>query len=933
MNVALELQLANIEYVTTATGEYRVVCPFHADTTPSCDIRPDDGRFVCRSCKASGMLARLLARRSDKSVTAMIEYLDDKYGSAQEKPIDPATVERWHKKLCLAPALVNELKKRHVFENEIRTYRLGEDRGRVTIPITNVSGLYVNTRRYAPGSTDGAKMTNMRGRSRLRLFPVNQFKYDDIVIVGGEIKAIAAAAVLNPFGIGAVSVTGGEGEWRREFDDHFTDRKVWLCFDVDQAGHRAARKLATRLCRIASWLGVVDLPLDKRRFATGDVNDFLHLGGDLHALLLKTPEYEPPGLLEVERAEAKPASIFAVMAKDAVNQRFKLRTLVSAADQDMYYVPAEVKVKCDRAQDNCGLCPISGCRDAEPVVAIDNESAELLAMMDATAKAQREEIRGALKIPECKSVTFEPTKHYRLVDARVQRELALMAIESDKLLVPTVFVDDNPELNTTYEIECKTVAHPRTQRATLIVSKATTVEDALQCFELGEPDDVMRFHVEPEDDRDEVLTEKLNHIYSDYEANVTNIYQRRDLHAAIDLTYHSVIALPSRKGPVKGWVETLILGDSAQGKTETAMSFARHFGLGEKVESKNATVAGLLGGLEQIGGKWFVTWGAMPANDRQLVLMEELKGMPVEVFSTITDMRSSGVAQINKIQTRKASARCRIVALSNPRGSRTMSSYSYGIDAIRELIPNLEDIRRFDLALVLDKNEVNDVYEAHIEHEHVYDSLCSRRLVLWAWTRSHEHIHVTEAASVELIERTRLLCEKYTDDIPLLDRGSTRAKILKLAVALACRVFSTRDNVNVIVTNSHVRWVSDFIDRVYSTAAHGYADYSSRIKNESRISAPDEVKKAVRATPHARVVVERMLSTSKIDVQDLSDWTSWDRVIASEFMSLLVRANCLTRAGRSYFKTSQFIELLRELRSEEFAEVSSTLPNFMKGDF
>lgn len=54
------------EDVTTgrrsAPMQYKVVCPFHADKHPSCDVNVDKNVFYCRSCGANGGVFALVQK-------------------------------------------------------------------------------------------------------------------------------------------------------------------------------------------------------------------------------------------------------------------------------------------------------------------------------------------------------------------------------------------------------------------------------------------------------------------------------------------------------------------------------------------------------------------------------------------------------------------------------------------------------------------------------------------------------------------------------------------------------------------------------------------------------------------------------------------------------------------------------------------------------
>src|SRR5690606_31887630 len=125
----------------------------------------------------------------------------------------------------------------------------------------------------------------------------------------------------------------------------------------------------------------------------------------------------------------------------------------------------------------------------------------------------------------------------------------------------------------------------------------------------------------------ESIRERLADIYADFEANVTRIYMRPEIHLFVDLAYHSALLLNVDGDREKGWGEVLIMGDSSQGKSRVIMNMMQHYRLGKSVVAKNASTAGLIGGLQQLGNEWFVSWGAIPTHDKRLVFIEELKGI------------------------------------------------------------------------------------------------------------------------------------------------------------------------------------------------------------------------------------------------------------------------------------------------------------------
>jgi hypothetical protein len=554
------------------------------------------------------------------------------------------------------------------------------------------------------------------------------------------------------------------------------------------------------------------------------------------------------------------------------------------------------------------------------VVEIPPESQAILSMVGAKDTAQREAIMKAGGIPKrCRVVEFEPIEHYAAEDVRLSPRLEITNRATDRVMQPSICIGSGLELNETYTLIGKMHPHPNNQQATLVVSSYETSRDALSSYapEAEELEKLKAFR--PAEWTLDGIEAKLNEIYEDLETNVTRIFQRRNIHLLIDLTYHSLLFLKFDNRTVKGWVESLIVGDSSQGKSETALNLMNHYGLGEKVECKNASVAGLLGGLQQLAGKWFVTWGIIPTHDKRLVILEELKGASVDVIGKLTDMRSSGIAEIPKIEKRRTAARTRLIALSNPRSNMPISAYNFGVDVIPELIGGLEDVRRFDAFLIvaageIDGAKINEYTKARPQVAHnFYAELC-RNLILWAWTRTAEQANFERESEILVLDEATKLCEEFTDRVPLVDRGSMRFKLARLAAALAVRTFSTSDDLQkVLVRRCHVEYICKFLRETYTAPAFGYDRYTAAVKMVSEIREPEVIANQLSQAPFPKDLIDQLLHTSEIEVQDVQDWCSWDRQNALELVSFLVRKRAFQREGRSYRKTPEFIKLLKKL--------------------
>lgn len=922
ISVLAELERLQWTPILPLSGdEVKVRCPLHEDTTPSCSLNTKTLVFNCHACNRGGDFISFLAAAGKTTRAVIFVDLMKRYDLEQVKAINVEVIERDHGTLWEQKHLLKELYLRGVTDIDIRRYRLGHRDGRVTIPIKNDGGVFVNIRFYLPGAPGATKFKNANGRgSPVRFFPIEQLEYDSIVLCGGEVKAIVAAAKLNPKDVGAISATAGEGKIDIHLVKRLAGKKIWICMDVDEAGQKAAQRLAAMIRPFASWVGIVTLPLDRDKYPKGDVNDFIATeNGDMWPLLEQCEEWRPA--IEVKTTDDSDVPVDTKFSDTIlsvnVGKRMQFDAVVAAAIDKPYIVPKRVLVDCDKSQDFCALCGVFP-RD-EKTFHVAAESPAILQMMESSDEKKESAIRSALSIPRrCGVVKISVEDHFNAWDVCINPSLEITNRDSDRTMQHAVCVDCDAELNTTYHFTGRLWPHPKNQSATLVLAKSAATHDALSKYE---PKDLPSLRVfRPAEWTVESLKERLDELYADLETHVTRIFLRRDMHLLVDLAYHSPLIIDVDGKTTKGWVEVLIVGDSANGKSETVDKLMKHYQLGEVVPCKNASVSGLLGGLMQQGTQWYVSWGVIPKHDRRLVILEELKGAKVEVIAALTDCRSSGVAQTTKIEKRRTHARTRLIGVSNPRKDRKVASYAFGVESIRDLIGAPEDVRRFDAALIVADGEIDPKALNHlvrnppdVRHEHTSD-LC-KELILWAWTRHEKDVVFHEDTSQAISDAAGRLTDEFCDDIPLVDRGSMRHKLSRLSAALACRTFSTGETeLQCLVRPCHALYVEQFLQRVYSSTTFGYKFYSEAVRTTHHMIDGPSIVQLLEGTPHPDEIVTQMLYADEFTMIDVRDWTGYEVDMASKLISFLVRKRAIRRTGdgATYTKTPEFIQLLKK---------------------
>lgn len=414
------------------------------------------------------------------------------------------------------------------------------------------------------------------------------------------------------------------------------------------------------------------------------------------------------------------------------------------------------------------------------------------------------------------------------------------------------------------------------------------------------------------------IAQKLTTIYDDLSHNVTYIYERQDLHLLIDLAFHSVLQFRFQgKLLKKGWVEILAIGDTRCGKSETMERLINHYRAGEISSGENTTFAGLVGGLQQTQKRWSIIWGRIPLNDKKLLCIDEVSGLSHDDIANMSQIRSSGIAEITKIQTERTFARTRLVWLSNPRTDTPVSYFNSGIEIIKDLIGKPEDIARFDAAIVMSTDEVPREIINRTDRKkvpHIYTSELCSQLLRWVWSRKEENIYIGQEATDAILREAELLCEKYSSDIPIATITEQKVKIARLAVALAARLFHTDDShQNIIVTPQHVKFISHFLDKIYSKPAFAYDIWSQNRKASTTLTDPNAVFERLKSLGVS--VVDIFMDLKQIRITDVEEMLGITREEAKDLISFLVKNRALIKTHTFYQKRPALIGMLRKLQS------------------
>lgn len=913
--------------------EPRVMCCFHQDkNTPSLHFNPETGAFYCHGCEASGnSIVSFVVLHEEISRQEAAEKLYHKF---VHPTISEKLVLKWQKALIDTSSALKYLTgpKRLINLETIKKYKIGWTGTRFTIPIYDEFKLCVNTKMYDPLSKKHGtyKMVNYKIDSEPRSFgtpvmiypmPVfelaNQLGY--IVVCEGEWDALFLLSMDIP----AVTSSGGSKSWPAQYNELFRGLRVIIAYDNDADGTLYDRKVVLKnLKKVAKKIKRLDIPKLVRGHRTKDVTEWGENALWMREKKAWMAEFKKaPVLLENSEELIQTPTMDTVPLDQAsqaehYNKRIRVEAIITGKDTAPYMLPKEYRIRCAR---DCDDCPLGDAKKDYKEVEIDPTDPRTLGMIDSSQQQLKRTLLTIGGFADCKPTChaeIEVTKAYTL-----EQLLLIPTLDSktSQYVMRSCYnIGHGLHSNRAYSFEGVTVPHPEDQHATHLFNAAKPVQDEIETFTLT-PEVKKRLEV--------FRPKKLNllaHLMNIAEwqsRNITKIRERPDLHVAVDLVFHSVAAFEfNNEYQNRGMLDVLILGDTRCGKGYVTEGLTRYYGLGELASGENCTFAGLVGGLQQVGKRWLVTWGLIPLNHRRLVTIDEASSLSTDEIGKMSRVRSEGVAEISKIVRESTQANTRLIWLSNPRSGLPIMTENAGVEAIKKLVGANEDIARFDFAMTVATNEVpseiiNAQADYSTEDSDLYPRELCRSLILWAWSRRPDQIKFSSEAVTEIIRQAINFGHTYSPTIPLVQAENIRVKIAKIAAAVAARAFSADETGEILrVEKVHVECACKFLNIIYSKGSMAYDAYSRNSQSGGRMESSQSpiVKIFDSLGQDKHPTISGLLQLHRITPDTLGDYVG-DKGAAKSLIGDLVRARCLTlmEAGNWYLKHPDFSSWLR----------------------
>ena len=948
-----------------------VSCPFHDDATPSLSIGLSGGGAKCHAAGCGIPIGNIVHFESRRNGITEVEAAAAIYDRHIRPVVPSPVLETFRNGLRTPSGqrMLDTLHRDHGLANEVVTsqFNCGYDQrsNRLVIPIYNAYGLLINLRFYKPRklrtATDitlynyvEAKGTpNERRYGGNELFPWPQLANltDDypLFIMASEKETILAYQL----GLQAVCATAGEGSWQAGWSEMFTGRRVGILMDPDRGGEQATSRLMRELSSVSLFSIPIRLPFTRGFRGPQDFDDWVvHSGGSGERLLAlfeqlrtrgtaqpsagtngTTPHPTARRVLPKTRADplaptgsierhaippatgpqlpppyegANGASDLAVDAirrtPDALNRIVTSQGLVSGIAQKSYSVPFKFRVK-----------P----RQGPPIIYVMQIGRQLLGFINGTDDTVIKTVLslcGASK----NNTTVEAIEHHTVTELELipMAESAVASGDAGGYTVQRCFAFGvTVSANIAYAFRLVPTTMPQSQETVGVIIEAKEIdrqEDFKLTSETFERFALFRPQSEKETgDAHKQVWKRLELLAAEIAEHHTHIYERPDWHMVVLLTFFSPLqwTWPLDNKTQRGWMNTLAVGDTKTGKSEvTNIVTSQLLKAGAIINSENCTYVGLVGGaIKGATGQFMLRWGRIPLGDRKLVVLEELSGLSVEEISNMSDVRSSGVARLDKGGlASQTPARTRLLCLSNVRSkTKRLADFLSGVKAVQELVGHAEDISRFDLIITLTDAEVSAAVINRASTRRTtrpsWNTSDLRLLCQWVWSLKPDQINITADAARRCLELTLELGKDYHSGCPIFKASSDRHKVARIAVSIACIQFAF-DGGQVVVTPAHMESAVQLLRGLYDKPSLGYREWSRQMFDREKLRDQPELDNIFRSVqPNGRLrarSAEVMIHSAKFSRDELCATATLTITQADLFLGTMLRCRA-TRKGEA----------------------------------
>ncbi|MCQ2968515.1 MAG: ATP-binding protein [Clostridium sp.] len=836
--------LSNYFKLVEFTGENPVLCPFphitpdgaeYFENRASAHVNTSNNTFNCKACgRGYGERQFIQAITGCSEIdAAKLQGVFQKLQSRYEWEMSTKLTEDSHNK-ALSLGISEEVIK----ELEIKTPTKEEDT--LAFPVF-VNDEIADIRIYNPGGNP--KIRSMSGATNGMIIPYDIWRKTDIkrttLICAGE----KDMAIARSYGFNAITLTGGEKSTPKFLND-FKGRNVAIVYDNDQAGLEGAKKVADSIYDYAKSVKIVtgfhEICAEKGEDITDFFIKYNKTKEDLINYIKTTDTYIPA--IEEVIVKDYPVVDLYTASQQYVGQIIQSNIQVVAVAETAYRSPSAIIGRKTRLADGTVNNMAEG---AILTWELENTNCEkILHLIDGSLKESQiiDNIRKhILKKPNEKNLSITVSQEKTVYKMTVTDLYETSAKDVQPMEYTAYSIDCKLESGKKYLITYKLCPHPsKGGQLVMIIVDAHQANDSVNNFQLNEKtiQNLKLFQSIGKNipERIDTLVE-MNKEFIGY--NGIN-----QLIKTIDLSFHTPLRFNfGRIKDIRGYLDTLIVGESRTGKSSTADALRKLYGLGTftSLAGNSATIAGLVGGSSKgPTGTMQTRAGVIPQNHMGLIIFEEFGKSNKDVLKELTDIRSSNEVRIARVTgTTTLPALVRMIALTNVKTKgeiKSIASYPNGVAIVTELVNTAEDIARYDNILILSETGQQDI-DPLWEPMKALPVDAYKDKIRWIWTRKSENIIISKELEHYIIDLSNHLNQEYPSHIKLFGT-ETWKKLTRIAIAVAgYTVSASEDFKNIIVTKECIDYAANYMISLYDNSTFKFREY---VEMEQRYRMTDD---------------------------------------------------------------------------------------------
>ena len=903
--------------ISSAETEVAVCCPFphvtsngveYYETNPSASVNTKSRMFHCMACSKGFSELTMISKLLDCTYANAVR-LSKAFSNSED------CVEDWDKltylsdpgkRMCKEFGITDEvIKELHIASNNTTS---------ITFPVFMYDKL-IDERTYTPGGAP--KMRSRAGAPTglivpfdvLESTPKNQMVY----ICAGE----KDMAVSRSNGINAYTLTGGEQALPIS-PVVFKDRHICILYDNDEAGKLGANKLASYLLPYAASVRVCT---EFHKICAEDKEDMTDYWNKYHGtkeqlvqMVKDTPLFTETNVVQTV-ANIPTVTLAQATTSEYLNKIVQSNIQVVAVSDVQFVTPKAVVA--EKLQQDDGVMNAGEVREW---YLTEENVQDILHLMDGGFKEDdiTKNLRRLMHI-------LDKEKWVRVT--KLQKDIVYKGTVTD--MFESINTNELPMEYTAYSIgvrlesgkkyncKYKIVPHPyKGQQLVMIIIDATPANDSVSTFKLTDENKALLDEFKniegtvPE--RIDKLTQKVKGLLG---------YNGNDLLIkVIDLSFHTVLAFNfGQFKNVRGYLDTLVVGESRVGKSSTADALRRTYQLGAftSLAGNSATIPGLIGGSSKTpSGHMQTKAGLIPQNHKGLIIFEEFGKCNSSIITELTDIRSSNEVRITRVSgTLTLPAMVRMIALSNVKSNgseiKSIASYPNGLAIVTELVPTAEDIARYDILCVLG-DRGNAQIDPFWQPETPLSDKAYQARIRWVWSRRPEQIVIPDDVARNIVDCANALNHTYDCHIKVFGTEAWK-KLSRLAIAIAGYLVSTDETYqNIVVTKEHVQYAVNLFEELYDNPTFRLREYvlNERKYNDIDADGVELLQQLYIKIPQMLLILEQESSPSRNTVLAAA---GVDANTYNGFMSQLIKGYFVRLNGSDILPTERFRKGMKQI--------------------